>query len=201
MIIGITGGIGSGKSTVSHILRNKGFYFVDLDSISHDVIQNPKIKKQLLENFGNEIFDKEEVLRKKLGEIVFKDKKKLEKLNSIMHPEILKEMRKKIKEIKEDVVFVEIQLLFEVGWESEFDLILLIWSKKNIQIKRILERDGRSKDEAINIINSQISMDEKRKKSDYVIENNDDNLEKLENKVNEFIDFLKIKLNSKKKEV
>lgn len=118
-----------------------------------------------------------------------------------MHPEILKEMRKKIKEIKEDVVFVEIQLLFEVGWESEFDLILLIWSKKNIQIKRILERDGRSKDEAINIINSQISMDEKRKKSDYVIENNDDNLEKLENKVNEFIDFLKIKLNSEKKEV
>lgn len=201
MIIGITGGIGSGKSTVSRILRNKGFYFVDLDSISHDVIQNPKIKKQLLENFGNEIFDKEEVLRKKLGEIVFKDKKKLEKLNSIMHPEILKEMRKKIKEIKEDVVFVEIQLLFEVGWESEFDLILLIWSKKNIQIKRILERDGRSKDEAINIINSQISMDEKRKKSDYVIENNDDNLEKLENKVNTFIDFLKIKLNSEKKEV
>lgn len=201
MIIGITGGIGSGKSTVSRILRNKGFYFVDLDSISHDVIQNPKIKKQLLENFGNEIFDKEEVLRKKLGEIVFKDKKKLEKLNSIMHPEILKEMRKKIKEIKKVVVFVEIQLLFEVGWESEFDLILLIWSKKNIQIKRILERDGRSKDEAINIINSQISMDEKRKKSDYVIENNDDNLEKLENKVNEFIDFLKIKLNSEKKEV
>ena len=201
MIIGITGGIGSGKSTVSRILRNKGFYFVDLDSISHAVIQNPKIKKQLLENFGNEIFDKEEVLRKKLGEIVFKDKKKLEKLNSIMHPEILKEMRKKIKEIKEDVVFVEIQLLFEVGWESEFDLILLIWSKKNIQIKRILERDGRSKDEAINIINSQISLDEKRKKSDYVIENNDDNLEKLENKVNTFIDFLKIKLNSEKKEV
>ncbi|WP_250635735.1 dephospho-CoA kinase [Leptotrichia sp. oral taxon 847] len=75
MIIGITGGIGSGKSTVSRILRNKGFYFVDLDSISHDVIQNPKIKKQLLENFGNEIFDKEEVLRKKLGEIVFKNKK------------------------------------------------------------------------------------------------------------------------------
>ncbi|WP_250635736.1 dephospho-CoA kinase [Leptotrichia sp. oral taxon 847] len=132
---------------------------------------------------------------------MFLKTKKIRKIKFYYASRNFERNEKKIKEIKKVVVFVEIQLLFEVGWESEFDLILLIWSKKNIQIKRILERDGRSKDEAINIINSQISLDEKRKKSDYVIENNDDNLEKLENKVNEFIDFLKIKLNSGKKEV
>ncbi len=118
-----------------------------------------------------------------------------------MHPEILKRMRKKIEKIKEKIVFVEIQLLFEVGWEREFDLILLVWSDKNTQIKRVLARDNRSENETKNIINSQISLDEKIKKSDYVIENNNDNLEDLKNKIDNFINFLETKLNFEKKEV
>lgn len=201
MIVGITGGIGSGKSTVSRILRDKGFYFVDLDMISHEVIQDPGIKTEIFKNFGSEIFDKEEISRKKLGKIVFENKKKLKKLNSIMHPEILKRMRKKINESKKNLVFVEIQLLFEVGWENEFDLILLVWADKNTQIKRVLARDKRSENETENIINSQISLDEKIKKSDYVIENNNDNLEDLKNKMDDFINFLETKLNFEKKEV
>ena len=201
MIVGITGGIGSGKSTVSRILRDKGFYFVDLDMISHEVIQDPGIKTEIFKNFGSEIFDKEEISRKKLGKIVFENKKKLKKLNSIMHPEILKRMRKKINESKKNLVFVEIQLLFEVGWENEFDLILLIWADKNTQIKRVLARDKRSENETENIINSQISLDKKIKKSDYVIENNNDNLEDLKNKIDDFINFLETKLNFEKKEV
>ena len=201
MIVGITGGIGSGKSTVSRILRDKGFYFVDLDTISHEVIQDPGIKTEIFKNFGSEIFDKEEISRKKLVKIVFEDKKKLKKLNSIMHPEILKRMRKKMNESKKNLVFVEIQLLFEVGWENEFDLILLVWADKNTQIKRVLARDKRSENETENIINSQISLDEKIKKSDYVIENNNDNLEDLKNKIDDFINFLETKLNFEKKEV
>ena len=118
-----------------------------------------------------------------------------------MHPEILKRMRKKINESKKNLVFVEIQLLFEVGWENEFDLILLVWADKNTQIKRVLARDKRSENETENIINSQISLDEKIKKSDYVIENNNDNLEDLKNKIDDFINFLETKLNFEKKEV
>ena len=169
--------------------------------ISHEVIQDPGIKTEIFKNFGSEIFDKEEISRKKLGKIVFEDKKKLKKLNSIMHPEILKRMRKKINESKKNLVFVEIQLLFEVGWENEFDLILLVWADKNTQIKRVLVRDKRSENETENIINSQISLDEKIKKSDYVIENNNDNLEDLKNKIDDFINFLETKLNFEKKEV
>ena len=85
MIIGITGGIGSGKSTVSRILKDKGFCFIDLDIISHDVIQDSKIKAELFKNFGSEIFDKEEISRKKLGKIVFEDKKKLKKLKKKLY--------------------------------------------------------------------------------------------------------------------
>ena len=199
MIVGITGGIGSGKSTVSRILRDKGFYFVDLDTISHEVIQDPGIKTEIFKNFGSEIFDKEEISRKKLGKIVFEDKKKLKKLNSIMHPEILRVMRKKILECKlkkekdekgkNKIIFVEIQLLFEVQWEKEFDYILLVAAKRDMQVRRVLERDKRSEEEAWNIINSQMSLDEKREKSDFVIEN-DGNIDDLNREVDKFLKIL-----------
>ncbi|BBM59955.1 dephospho-CoA kinase [Leptotrichia hongkongensis] len=105
-----------------------------------------------------------------------------------MHPEILRIMREKILECKKEnkIIFVEIQLLFEVQWEKEFDYILLVSAEKETQIKRILSRDNRSKEEALSIINSQMSLDEKKKRSDYVIEN-DGNIQDLEKKVDDFL--------------
>ena len=105
-----------------------------------------------------------------------------------MHPEILCTMREKILEYKKEskIVFVEIQLLFEVQWEKEFDYILLVSAEKSTQVQRILNRDRRSEEEALNIINSQMSLDEKKKRSDYVIEN-DGNIQDLERKIDEFL--------------
>ena len=113
-----------------------------------------------------------------------------------MHPEILRVMRKKILECKlkkekdekgkNKIIFVEIQLLFEVQWEKEFDYILLVAAKRDMQVKRILGRDKRSEKEAWDIINSQMSLDEKKKRSDYVIEN-DGNIQDLERKIDEFL--------------
>ena len=105
-----------------------------------------------------------------------------------MHPEILRAMREKILEYKKEskIVFVEIQLLFEVEWEKEFDYILLVSAEKSTQVQRILDRDRRSEEEALNIINSQMSLDEKKKKSNFVIEN-DRNILDLEKKVDEFL--------------
>ena len=214
MVIGLTGGIGTGKSTVSQILKDRGFTVIDLDVISHEVVKFPSVVEKIIKNFGREVLVDNEaenyiVSRKKLGKIIFADKEKRFALNSIMHPEILRVMRKKILECKlkkekdekgkNKIIFVEIQLLFEVGWENEFDLILLVWADKNTQIKRVLARDKRSENETENIINSQISLDEKIKKSDYVIENNNDNLEDLKNKIDDFINFLETKLNFEKK--
>lgn len=197
MVIGLTGGIGTGKSTVSQILKDRGFPVIDLDVISHEVIEFPSVVEKIVQNFGREVLDENEdgnctISREKLGKIIFADKEKRLALNSIMHPEILKVMHKKILECKSEknkIIFVEVQLLFEVQWEKEFDYILLVAAKRDMQVRRVLERDKRSEEEAWNIINSQMSLDEKREKSDFVIEN-DGNMDDLNKKVDKFLKSL-----------
>ena len=204
MVIGLTGGIGTGKSTVSQILREKKFPVIDLDIVSHEVIKIPKVIEKIVENFGKEVlensgnFENENnairISREKLGKIIFENKEKRLLLNSIMHPEILHTMREQISKYKKNnkIIFVEIQLLFEVQWEKEFDYILLISAKKSTQIRRILERDKRSENDALNIINSQLPLDEKKKRSDFVIEN-DGNIEELKEKIDKFLEYLETK--------
>lgn len=197
MVIGLTGGIGTGKSTVSQILKDRGFSVIDLDVISHEVIEFSSVVEKIVQNFGREVLDEDEagnctISREKLGKIIFADKEKRLALNSIMHPEILKVMNKKILECKSEknkIIFVEVQLLFEVQWEKEFDYILLVAAKRDMQVRRVLERDKRSEEEALNIINSQMSLDEKREKSDFVIEN-DGNMDDLNKKVDKFLKSL-----------
>lgn len=197
MVIGLTGGIGTGKSTVSQILKDRGFSVIDLDVISHEVIEFSSVVEKIVQNFGREVLDEDEagnctISREKLGKIIFANKEKRLALNSIMHPEILKVMHKKILECKSEknkIIFVEVQLLFEVQWEKEFDYILLVAAKRDMQVRRVLERDKRSEEEAWNIINSQMSLDEKREKSDFVIEN-DGNMDDLNKKVDKFLKSL-----------
>lgn len=197
MVIGLTGGIGTGKSTVSQILKDRGFSVIDLDVISHEVIEFSSVVEKIVQNFGREVLDEDEagnctISREKLGKIIFANKEKRLALNSIMHPEILKVMHKKILECKSEknkIIFVEVQLLFEVQWEKEFDYILLVATKRDMQVRRVLERDKRSEEEAWNIINSQMSLDEKREKSDFVIEN-DGNMDDLNKKVDKFLKSL-----------
>ena len=193
VVIGLTGGIGTGKSTVSQILKEKNFPVIDLDVISHEVIKFPKVVEKIVENFGKEVLEYNNtgnwiVSREKLGRVIFGNREKRLILNSVMHPEILRIMREKILECKKEnkIIFVEIQLLFEVQWEKEFDYILLVSAEKETQIKRILARDKRSKEEALSIINSQMPLDEKKKRSDYVIEN-DGNIQDLERKIDGFL--------------
>lgn len=204
MVIGLTGGIGTGKSTVSQILQEKKFPVIDLDTISHEVIKIPKVIEKIVENFGKEVLENSgnfenknnaiRISREKLGKIIFENKEKRLLLNSIMHSEILHTMREQISKYKKNnkIIFVEIQLLFEVQWEKEFDYILLISAKKSTQIRRILERDKRSEIDALNIINSQLSLDEKKKRSDFVIEN-DGNIEELKEKIDKFLEYLETK--------
>ena len=204
MVIGLTGGIGTGKSTISQILREKKFPVIDLDVISHEIIKFPKVIKKIVENFGKEILENSsnfenknneiQVSREKLGKIIFENREKRLLLNSIMHPEILRVMREQVSKYKKNnkIVFVEIQLLFEIQWEKEFDYILLVSAKKSTQIRRILERDNRSENDALNIINSQMSLEEKRKRSDFVIEN-DGNIEELKEKIDTFLEYLETK--------
>ena len=192
MVIGLTGGIGTGKSTVARRLIEKGYPVIDTDIISKEIIEKEEIIIKINEELGDVLDYNGKINRKKLGQIVFKDKKKLNVLNSIMHPIILNEMRKQINEKNKlhNIIIVDVPLLFEINIEKEFDLILLVYSTKEIQLKRIMERDNRTKEESLNIINSQMDLELKNKKSDYILKNNntlkdlyeeiDNVLEKLE---------------------
>ena len=200
MIIGLTGGIGTGKSTVSRKLREKGYPVIDLDVISREVIEYPEVIDELVRNFGNEILEnqdntsrKKSISRNKLRQTVFKEEKKVSVLNSIMHPPIVEEMRRQIEELKKSykTVFVEVQLLFEAKLEKEFDLTVLVYADKKTQLERVLKRDGRSEGEVQQIINAQMDMTEKRRLSNYIIENNGDS-EMLDLEIEKFIKKLGI---------
>ena len=200
MIVGLTGGIGTGKSTVSRKLRERGYSVIDLDVISREVIEYPEVIDELVRNFGNEILEnqnntsgKKSISRNKLRQTVFKEEKKVSVLNSIMHPPIVEEMRRQIEELKKSykTVFVEVQLLFEAKLEKEFDIIVLVYADKKTQLERVLKRDGRSKGEVRQIINAQMDMTEKRKLSNYIIENNEDP-EMLDLEIEKFIKKLGI---------
>ena len=200
MIIGLTGGIGTGKSTVSRKLRERGYPVIDLDVISREVIEYPEVIDELVRNFGIEILEsqnnisgKKSISRNKLRQTVFKEEKKVSVLNSIMHPPIVKEMRRQIEELRKSykTVFVEAQLLFEAKLEKEFDIIVLVYADKKTQLERVLKRDGRKEEEVQQIINAQMDMTEKRRLSNYIIENNGDS-EMLDLEIEKFIKKLKI---------
>ena len=183
MIIGLTGGIGTGKSTVSRKLRERGYPVIDLDVISREVIEYPEVIDELVRNFGIEILEsqnnisgKKSISRNKLRQTVFKEEKKVSVLNSIMHPPIVEEMRRQVENLKKNykTVFVEVQLLFEAKLEKEFDLTVLVYADKKTQLERVLKRDGRKEEEVQQIINAQMDMTEKRRLSNYIIENNGD---------------------------
>ena len=192
MILGLTGGIGTGKSTVANMLKKKGIPVVDTDLISREVIEYPEIIEKIKLEISNEVFDFNNKLdREKMSEIVFENQEKLKKLNKIMHPEILKKMWLVVEKLKKNhkIIVLDITLLFEINMEKEVDKILLIYASKEIQLKRIMERDCRSREEAIKIINSQIPLYKKREKSDYIIQNND-SLENLEKKLEKILEKL-----------
>ena len=200
MIIGLTGGIGTGKSTVSRKLRERGYPVIDLDVISREVIEYPEVINELIRNFGIEILEsqnnisgKKSISRNKLRQTVFKEEKKVSVLNSIMHPPIVEEMRRQIEKLRKSykTVFVEVQLLFEAKLEKEFDIIVLVYADKKTQLERVLKRDGRSEGEVQQIINAQMDMTEKRRLSNYIIENNGDS-EMLDLEIEKFIKKLKI---------
>ena len=200
MIIGLTGGIGTGKSTVSRKLRERGYPVIDLDVISREVIEYPEVIDELVRNFGIEILEsqnnisgKKSISRNKLRQTVFKEEKKVSVLNSIMHPPIVEEMRRQVENLKKNykTVFVEVQLLFEAKLEKEFDLTVLVYADKKTQLERVLKRDGRSEGEVQQIINAQMDMTEKRRMSNYIIENNG-NSEMLDLEIEKFIKKLGI---------
>ena len=186
MIIGLTGGIASGKSTVSKYLAEKGFKVYDADKIAKDITEKKSVQEEIILTFGDKILDENgNVDRKKLKEIVFEDKEKLKQLNAIIHPKVI-DFYKELKEQNTDeIIIFDVPLLFESGIDKFCDKILVVISNYEIQLNRIVERDKIDRELASKIIKSQLSNEERIKKADVVIENNS-SLEDLFEKVERF---------------
>ncbi|MGL5000632.1 MAG: dephospho-CoA kinase [Cetobacterium sp.] len=194
MILGLTGGIGSGKSTVSKIFLSMGLKVLDADLIAKNILKDYKVKKEIQNKIGEEFvnFETGEIDRKKLKKKVFNNPDKLKLLNEIVHPKVLTVYKNYYEEYsnKNEIVIFDVPLLFEVNLDKYCTKVIVVDIDPKIQIKRIKNRDGIEESLIKKIILSQISRNERNNKADILIENNG-SLEELEFKIKKIIEEIK----------
>ena len=187
MILGLTWGIATGKSTVAEFFRDKKIPVICADTIAREITKNQEILDKISVEFGKEMIVDGKLDRKKMREYVFVDINRVKKLNEITHPPIIEKIKEEINKNKGNpILVVDIPLLFEGNYEFLVEKILLITCRKEIQLLRVQNRDSVSLESAESIISKQMSMEEKEKKSDFVIENNGTK-EELNQKMEEFL--------------
>lgn len=178
LIVGLTGGISSGKSTVLKIFKNFGCKTIDADEIAHQLTRpGTKVLREIVRKFGQEVLNKKGTLnRKKLAEAIFRDRQKRKSLNAIMHPKIIAEMKKRIKGVQKltaqsrrKIVLVDMPLLFEAKLEYLVDKIILVYVPQKIQIERLQRDDNLTFKEAKARISTQTPLYKKKKYADYII--------------------------------
>ncbi|MFV3011818.1 dephospho-CoA kinase [Clostridium botulinum] len=177
--IGLTGGIGAGKSTISEMIKEKNIPVIDADKISREVLKlYPEILIRIKEVFGKEFLDDNgDLKRREFGSYIFKNKNKRIEYENIIMPYITKETFKRIKlleENKESICVLDAPTLIEQGLYKYMDISILVWVDKDTQINRVVKRDGLNRSEVMNRINSQMSMEEKKKFVEYIIDNSKD---------------------------
>ncbi|HHX03152.1 MAG TPA: dephospho-CoA kinase [Tissierellia bacterium] len=184
--VGITGDIASGKSTVTSYLRKKGFTVIDADAISRSMTKDgSSVLREIEASFPGVVHDRK-LDRKKLGRMVFSDPQKRKQLNAILHPLIRKEIRRQLDESGQ-IVFLDAPLLYEGGYEKEMDVVIYLALSKELQLERLMLRDGLSRQEALERMHSfDVPREEKMRKS-YVIDNSG-SFEDLLEKVDIFLD-------------
>ena len=193
-LYGLTGNTGTGKSTVAHRLVELGYDVIDADQIARFIVTpGQNALEQIVETFGSSyVNSRGELLRKKLGELVFRDPEKMELLENITHPEIAAVAEEKIQRYREagsPVVFYDSAILVETGAHKGMDGLVVVSSTRRQQIQRIIARDGLSESAAAQRVDSQLPMDRKIQLADYII-NNSGTLEQLMAEVDQFIAWL-----------
>ena len=176
IIIGLTGSVGTGKTTVAGFFRELGAYIVDWDELAREVVRpHSKAWKRIVGCFGQDFLNKDLTInRQKLAEIVFSDREKLGRLNQIVHPEVFKEDERITAEIrsrdKNAIVIKDIPLLHEAARHISVDKVIVVSASEETQLRR-LEEKGMSRQDARKRINSQLPIKEKIKCADFVIDN------------------------------
>ncbi len=193
VLIGITGGIGSGKSEVCRLLAKKGFKVIYADLIAKDLYKKDKtLAKKVVNAFGKEILNYQGVISlTKLREVVFANKNNFRKINSIVHPIVIKYLINHIKKLKQKTIIIESALVFDTAFYKYLDYVIMVYSNKKNRLLRIMLRDGAKKNEIERIMKFQIDEKEKIEKSDFVIVNNK-TCEDLEKEVEFFSKVIKV---------
>ncbi|MBI5042786.1 MAG: dephospho-CoA kinase [Nitrospirae bacterium] len=178
ILVGLTGGIASGKSTASRIFKKLGAYVIDADVLAREVVEPFKPAwRDIVKNFGREILNKDKSInRSRLAEIVFNNKKKRELLNSIVHPRVFRRAKEIEREIvkrdQEAVIIFDAALLIESGAYKRMDKNIVVYADEDVQIYRLVKRDRLAKEDAIKRIRAQIPLKKKLRFADYIIDGN-----------------------------
>jgi len=177
LVIGLTGGVASGKTTVSEVLREEGAILIDADQIARDLVQpQTPAWQELVRAFGNEILDQEgSIHRQKLASLIFSNPRQRSLLNRILHPRIKEEIGRRLKGIRqkdpEAIVVIDAPLLIETGGHREMDKVIVVVCTETQQIERLKRRNQLSEEQARAMLSSQMSLEEKAALADYVIRN------------------------------
>ena len=181
-VIGLTGGIATGKSTVSNMFKARGIPVLDADQIAHDLLERgTKVFQQIVDEFGEDVVSSTGcICRKTLGRIVFDDASKRERLNNIVHPEVKRIMCQQIDAFKssfEPVIVLDVPLLFESGFHTLCDYTVVVYTDEETQLKRLMKRNNLTQEEAMKRINAQMPLKDKVQLADWVIDNSSHLLE------------------------
>lgn len=184
----ITGLIASGKSTVADILKEKGYDLISADEVNRDLIKKGGKNYIAIKNepIFAPAFDGDFLDKKKLAEIIFNDKEKMERLNEISHANIISAINEMVENSKKDKVFIEVPLFFKIKDRFPHDLVVLVTASREVQIKRLMARDKIDYDFAIRKIESQDELEEMKKQSDIIIDNSGD-IESLKRQIEKII--------------
>jgi dephospho-CoA kinase len=177
LIVGLTGGIASGKSLVTRVLRDLGAHIIDADKIVHDLLASGQDAcREVVGHFGKEIqLPDGSIDRRKLGDIIFNHPEERAWLNQCIHPRVFEAYNHQVRHLSERqpdaIVIMDAALLIETGYHKHMDRLIVVYADQKDQLKRLMERDRFTREQAMARISSQMPLDEKRKYADYVIEN------------------------------
>lgn len=191
MILGLTGGIATGKSTVTSMLRERGIPVIDADQIAREVVEPGKpAYEAIVRYFGRDILLADgQIDRKKLGEIVFSDEAKRQKLNAIVHPEVRRVMREEAEAAEQNgarIVFMDIPLLYESKLTHMVEKVVVVYAPPSMQLARMMERDELEEEQAYKRLRAQFPIEQKVQEADFLIDNSQSR-EQTERQVEELL--------------
>lgn len=181
--IGITGGVGSGKSLAAGYFEKLGYKVIYADKIARELYSsNKELLKRLVKEFGSGILDENgKISRENSRRIIFKSKRNILRVNSIVHPFVFREMDRIVSKIKDRIIFFEAAIMFESGSYKRMNYVILIYANKEIRIKRTIARDGVKRKDVLNLMKLQLDEREKAMRADFIIKNNSTALELKKN--------------------